>query len=61
MLPPDDHDYRSCEDEDCERFGCRVYKEGWRNGYDRGYPDGETDGYGQGYGDGYSAGAASAG
>ena len=58
------HDYQLCRDEDCERFPCRVYKEGFRAGRDAGYSEGYGDGYGEGYGqgfdDGFSAGAASA-
>lgn len=46
----EEHRYQLCKDEYCERFPCRVYKEGYRNGYE--------DGYGAGYGAGYSAGFA---
>ena len=48
-----DHDYRMCGDEDCPRFPCRVYKEG----YARGYLDGSISGYAQGFGEGYAQGA----
>jgi hypothetical protein len=44
------HRYQACKDEYCEKFPCRVYREGYRNGYD--------DGYGQGYGEGYTTGFA---
>ncbi len=38
---PDDHpDYRDCEDQDCPRFPCRVYKEGLRRGFELGYAEG---------------------
>jgi len=50
-----DHLYEDCEDPDCPRFPCRVYKEGIEVGYRRGY----DEGYGDGYRDGYSAGWAS--
>lgn len=43
-----EHDYQTCDDPDCPRFPCRVYKEG----RDRGYQDGESAGYAQGYVDG---------
>jgi len=42
------HRYQTCDDEYCDRFPCRIYKEGYRNGY--------QDGYSQGYGDGYASG-----
>jgi len=42
------HEYASCDDDDCSRFQCRVYKEGLANGtevgrqlgYAEGFPDG---------------------
>ena len=57
------HDYTSCDDDDCSRFQCRVYKEGRANGveegrqhgYAEGYAKGERDGYDQGFPDGISA------
>ena len=59
------HRYQTCQDEDCQRFACRVYREGYAAGhaagYGSGYAAGQADGYSEGYGDGYSAGAASAG
>jgi hypothetical protein len=59
------HRYQTCRDEDCQRFACRVYREGFRAGhgagYASGYRDGEAAGYSTGYGEGYSAGAASCG
>ena len=27
------HRYQTCRDEDCERFACRVYREGYRDGH----------------------------
>ena len=30
------HRYQTCRDEDCQRFACRVYSEGYRNGHDDG-------------------------
>ena len=45
-----DHDYQTCEDPDCPRFPCRVYKDG----YERGHGDGEAAGFAAGY----AAGAA---
>jgi len=71
------HRYQTCRDEDCERFGCRVYREGHRHGKEEGraegraegeaigYDKGHTAGYGEGhtagYGEGYAAGSAGKG
>jgi hypothetical protein len=56
------HRYQTCRDESCQRFRCRVYKEGYRDGYDdgeaAGYAAGEATGYERGHADGYSAGYA---
>jgi hypothetical protein len=30
------HLYQTCNDTDCQRLGCRAYKEGYRNGFDDG-------------------------
>jgi hypothetical protein len=57
----DEHDYRTCEDRDCERFPCRVYKEGHADGFDDGHAAGYATGYAEGYGEGFAAGARSAG
>jgi flagellar biosynthesis/type III secretory pathway protein FliH len=58
------HPYQLCRDESCERFPCRVYKDGYRDGYDDGYRDGydagRASGFSEGYSAGYSDGAASA-
>ena len=58
------HDYQTCDDDDCPRYPCQVYKEGFRAGHvvgwHRGYATGYSEGYQKGYGDGYAAGAASA-
>jgi hypothetical protein len=50
-----EHRYQLCRDEECERFPCRVYKEGWRNGYDEGY----RRGFDEGFAAGFAAGLAS--
>ena len=50
-----EHRYQACDDEDCERYICRIYKEGYRNGYEDGY----ADGFGAGYSSGFSEGLAS--
>lgn len=51
-----EHFYETCSDDDCPRFPCRVYKEG----YVRGYLDGMAAGEAAGYAEGYSQGAADA-
>jgi flagellar biosynthesis/type III secretory pathway protein FliH len=55
------HRYQACQDEDCERFPCRVYREGYAAGHAIGYAAGHADGYAEGHADGYTAGAASQG
>jgi hypothetical protein len=48
------HHYRTCRDELCERFPCRVYAEGYRYGHD----DGEAEGHAKGHAEGYDKGHA---
>ena len=52
----EEHRYQLCGDEWCERFPCRVYKEGYAAGhaagFASGYAEGRADGYSEGYGDG---------
>jgi hypothetical protein len=44
------HDYATCpQGEDCERFPCRVYAEGWKAGHSAGYAEGHQAGYDEGY------------
>jgi hypothetical protein len=62
------HLYQTCQDPECQRFACRVYKEGRHNGRQEGkaegraegeavgYSKGHATGYSEGYGAGYSAG-----
>jgi flagellar biosynthesis/type III secretory pathway protein FliH len=54
------HRYQTCRDESCERFPCRVFREGYREGYEDGHAGGYAAGHAAGYADGYAAGAASA-
>lgn len=55
------HDYRACPDEFCDRFPCRIYREGYADGsaadYAAGQADGFAEGYSTGHTDGYVAGA----
>ena len=50
-----EHRYQLCRDEYCDRFPCRVYREGYRNGYEDGYAAGFGAGYSAGFGDGMAA------
>jgi hypothetical protein len=53
------HLYQTCQDELCQRYACRVYKEGHRNGRElgrvEGYAKGHTDGYAEGFPDGLAS------
>ena len=53
------HRYQTCPDEDCQRFACRVYREGFRDGYGVGHAAGEAAGEATGYAQGYADGTAS--
>ena len=57
LLPgtQEEHRYQLCKDEYCDRFPCRVYREGYRNGYQDGYQAGTAAGYAAGFGDGMAA------
>ena len=48
----DQHDYATCDDEHCERFPCRVYREG----YEQGYADGTGAGFAAGMAQGRARG-----
>jgi hypothetical protein len=53
------HRYQTCRNEDCQRFACRVYREGYQDGYAAGSAVGYAAGHAEGCSAGYSAGAAS--
>ena len=53
-----EHRYQTCRDEDCQRFACRVYREGFRDGYGAGHAAGHAEGYATGYAEGHGAGMA---
>jgi hypothetical protein len=59
MPAQQEHRYQLCRDDDCDRFPCRVYKDGYRGGYEdgrrRGYAEGYADGYGAGFGEGLAS------
>jgi len=70
--PAETHDYRECFYDSqpdhrrpaqvCDRFPCRVYREGYQHGHADGYLEGNAAGYGAGYAagqaDGYAQGYA---
>jgi len=35
-----EHRYQTCRDEYCDRYICRVYREGYRNAREDGYNEG---------------------
>ena len=53
-----EHLAETCTDDNCPRFPCRIYKQGYQAGYGRGHQDGYDEGHAAGYGAGYSAGYA---
>jgi hypothetical protein len=55
-----EHRYQTCSDEWCDRFPCRVYREGFRDGYGAGYASGFSAGRAEGYAEGYAEGQADA-
>ena len=50
-----EHRYQLCNDEWCDRFPCRVYREGHRDGFDEGRAVGEVAGYASGFEDGLAS------
>lgn len=56
----EEHRYQTCADADCERFPCRVYREGFQAGHGAGYGAGQAEGRAEGYAEGYADGAADA-
>ena len=55
-----EHRYQACDDEYCDRFPCRVYKEGYEAGLAAGSAAGYAAGCADGYAEGYSDGQADA-
>jgi len=56
----DEHRYDQCGQDDCPRFACRVYKEGYVRGYQEGAAAGYEAGLADGFAEGYAAGLAAA-
>ena len=50
------HRYQTCDDEYCDRFPCRVYREGYADGHGAGHVAGVAEGYAEGYAAGYADG-----
>ncbi len=57
----DEHRYDYCGQDDCPRFPCKVYKEGYVRGYADGAAAGYEAGLADGFAEGYAAGVAAAG
>jgi hypothetical protein len=55
-----EHRYQLCDDEYCDRFPCRVYREGYEAGHAAGYGAGQAAGHAGGYAAGYADGHADA-
>jgi hypothetical protein len=53
-----EHHYSECGQDDCPRFPCRVYKEGYVRGYEEGSAAGYETGLADGFADGFQAGIA---
>jgi hypothetical protein len=51
----EEHRYQLCRDEYCDRFPCRIYREGYRNGREDGYGEGYTAGYASGFSEGLAS------
>lgn len=49
------HEYTTCDDDDCSKFQCRVYKEGLANGEVLGRQLGYSEGWAEGYPSGIAA------
>lgn len=50
------HEYTGCGDENCPRFPCRVYREGFEDGRRRGFDEGKVEGAIEGFEEGYKRG-----
>jgi len=50
-----EHRYQTCRDESCERFACRVWREGYGAGHGAGKAEGHAEGYDEGFVDGMAA------
>jgi flagellar biosynthesis/type III secretory pathway protein FliH len=56
-----EHRYEQCGDDYCQRFACRVYKQGYSDGWRDGHLAGYAEGYTEGFSEGYAEGASDAG
>ena len=55
-----EHDHQTCDDEDCPRYPCRIYKEGFEAGEVLGRQRWLRRGVPRTYSAGYAAGVAAA-
>ena len=51
-----EHRYEYCGDDNCPRFACQVYREGFGDGHRRGFDEGRAQGYEDGYKQGFADG-----
>lgn len=56
-----EHRYQTCDGESCDRFICRVYRDGYEAGHAAGFASGYAEGHADGFASGYAEGAADAG
>lgn len=49
------HEYTTCDDDDCSKYPCRVYKQGLADGEVLGRQVGYAEGWAQGYPEGIAA------
>jgi hypothetical protein len=45
------HDHRTCRNQDCERYACRIWHEAWREAW----AEGRAEGYQVGFADGIAS------
>ena len=55
-----EHRYQTATTSECDRFPCRVYKEGYSAGHGAGFGAGYAAGCADGYAEGYAEGQADA-
>ena len=51
-VPTKDHDYGRCRDDDCQRYLCQVYQQGYEDGLQAAAAGEYASGYADGYADG---------
>jgi len=54
----DRHEPQACGDDNCPRYGCRIWREAYYEGRRRGHDEGHAEGYSNGYEKGFPDGIA---